>query len=102
LNSQQGWTIQSSPIWPLNFFAVIFTANRIVQLKLGIQQAAPATVKNSAAQYKIFALCNKCGGTHDMAVSVILEDGPIEKQEMYCPEAVAEIEEAIRLSRTLH
>jgi hypothetical protein len=53
-----------------------------MQLKLGIQEAIPPTTKNSATQYNLFVLCNKCGGTHDMAVSVILNDGPIEKQSV--------------------
>jgi hypothetical protein len=53
-----------------------------MQLKLGIQEAMPLITKNSATQYSVFALCNKCGGTHDMAVSIILKDGPIEKQSI--------------------
>jgi hypothetical protein len=39
-------------------------------------------MRNSATQYSIFALCNKCGGTHDMAVSVLLQDGPVERQSI--------------------
>ena len=35
-----------------------------------------------AVRYRIFALCHKCGGTHDMAVSVLLTDGPVEKQSI--------------------
>jgi len=54
----------------------------IMRLKLGIEEAMPPTTKNSATQYSIFALCNKCGGTHDMEVSVILKDGPVEKQSI--------------------
>jgi hypothetical protein len=50
-------------------------------MKLGIQEAIPPTQKSSV-QYSTFALCNKCGGTHDMAVSVVLNDGPIEKQSI--------------------
>jgi hypothetical protein len=42
----------------------------------------PPTTKHSATQYSIFALCNKCGGTHNLAGSVILKDGPIEKQSI--------------------
>jgi hypothetical protein len=53
-----------------------------MQLKLGIKEAMPLTTKNSATQYSIFALCNKCGGTHDMAVNVFLKDGPVEKQSI--------------------
>jgi hypothetical protein len=53
-----------------------------MQLKLGVQEAIPPTTKNSAVRYSTFALCNKCGGTHEMVVSVILENGPIEKQSI--------------------
>jgi hypothetical protein len=54
-----------------------------MQLKLGLKDAIPPTpTKNSAAQYSIFALCNKCGGTHDMGVTVLLKDGPVEKQSI--------------------
>lgn len=53
-----------------------------MQLKLGIRETIPPTTKNSAVRYSTFALCDKCGGTHDMAVPVILEDGPIEKQSI--------------------
>jgi len=53
-----------------------------MQLKLDIKEAMPPTTKNSAIQYSIFALCNKCGGTHDMEVSVILKDGPVERQSI--------------------
>ena len=50
-------------------------------MKLGIQEAIPPTQKSSV-QYSTLALCNKCGGTHDMAVFVVLNDGPIEKQSI--------------------
>jgi hypothetical protein len=53
-----------------------------MQLKLGIHDSIPSPTKNPAIRYSLFALCNKCGGTHDMAVSVMLNDGPIEKQSI--------------------
>jgi hypothetical protein len=53
-----------------------------MQLKLGIKEPIPPNTKITAAQYSIFALCNKCGGTHDMAASVVLKDGPVEKQSI--------------------
>jgi hypothetical protein len=53
-----------------------------MRLKLGIKEAMARTAKNSATQYSIFALCNKCGGTHELEVSVILKDGPFEKQSI--------------------
>ena len=53
-----------------------------MQLKLGIHDSIPFPIKTPAIQYSLFALCNKCGATHDMAVSVMLNDGPIEKQSI--------------------
>lgn len=53
-----------------------------MRLKRGAKEAMPPTTKNSTTQYGIFALCNKCGGTHDMEVSVILKDGPFDKQSI--------------------
>jgi hypothetical protein len=43
-----------------------------MQLKLDMEEKFPFTTTNSAAQYSTVALCNKCGETHDMAVSVVL------------------------------
>jgi hypothetical protein len=51
-------------------------------LKLGIKDPTPPSRKTSAAQYSIFALCNKCGGAHDMGATVLLKDGPVEKQSI--------------------
>src|SRR5262247_2491652 len=53
-----------------------------MQLKLGIQDSIPSPTKNVAVQYSLLALCNKCGAMHDMAVSVVLNDGPIQKQSI--------------------
>jgi hypothetical protein len=53
-----------------------------MQLKLGIQGAKPPTSKNSANQYSIFALCNKCADLHEMDGSVVVEDGPFDKQSI--------------------
>jgi hypothetical protein len=53
-----------------------------MQLKLDIRDSIPPSFKNLAVQYSLFALCNKCGATHDMAVSVVLNDGPIKKQSI--------------------
>ena len=53
-----------------------------MQLKLGIDDSIPPRSKNSPVRYSLLAVCNKCGATHDMAVSVVLNDGPIEKQSI--------------------
>jgi len=53
-----------------------------MQLKLGLNDSIPPSTKNLAVQYSLLALCNKCGATHDMAITVVLKDGPIEKQSI--------------------
>jgi hypothetical protein len=53
-----------------------------MRLKLGTKETMPPTKTNSGTHYSIFAICNKCGGTHDLEVSVILKDGPVEKQSI--------------------
>jgi len=53
-----------------------------MQLKLGLNDSIPPATKNLAVRYSLLARCNKCGATHDMAVSVVLNDGPIEKQSI--------------------
>jgi len=53
-----------------------------MQLKLGIDDPIPPSTKNLAVRYSLFALCNKCGAMHDMAVSVMLNDGPIDKESI--------------------
>ena len=53
-----------------------------MQLELGINDSISASTKNVAVQYSLLALCNKCGATHDMAVSVMLNDGPTDKQSI--------------------
>jgi hypothetical protein len=53
-----------------------------MQLELGIHDPIPPSTKNLAVRYSLLALCNKCGAMHDMAVSVVLNDGPIQKQSI--------------------
>jgi hypothetical protein len=53
-----------------------------MQLKLGIKEAMQPNRDNSDSQDRVLAFCNKCGGTHDMGVSVNLKDGPVEKQSI--------------------
>ena len=36
----------------------------------------------SMARYSVLALCNKCGGLHELDMSVELKDGPIKKQSI--------------------
>jgi hypothetical protein len=49
-----------------------------MQLKLSIGDPATANGRS----YGVSVSCNKCGGTHDLAVSVTMTDGPIVKQSI--------------------
>jgi hypothetical protein len=48
-----------------------------MQLKLGIEGTQKPTDR-----YSVIAFCNKCGGMHDMGVSIILSDGPGKRQSI--------------------
>jgi hypothetical protein len=49
-----------------------------MQLKLSIGDPATSNGKS----YGISVSCNKCGGTHDIGVSVTMTDGPIVRQSI--------------------
>jgi hypothetical protein len=49
-----------------------------MQLKLSIGEAATSNGKS----YGVFVSCNKCGGMHEMGVSVTMTDGPMVKQSI--------------------
>ena len=49
-----------------------------MQLKLSIGDAATANGKS----YGVSVSCNRCGGTHDLGVSVTMTDGPVVKQSI--------------------
>ena len=53
-----------------------------MQSKLTIQGTVPSTAKNSRAQYSVFVSCNRCGGEHELGISVVMEDGPSDKQSI--------------------
>ena len=53
-----------------------------MQSKLTIGETVPSTAKNSRAQYRVFVSCNRCGGEHEMGMSVVIEDGPSDKQSI--------------------
>src|SRR6266404_7953052 len=53
----------------------------LIQLKLPIGEAVPSA-KHSRAKYQVFVSCNKCGGLHDTGISVVIEDGPLDKQSI--------------------
>ena len=54
----------------------------LMQVKLRLGEALPSTAKNSQAEYRVFVSCNKCGGVHEMGISVVIEDGPFDKQSI--------------------
>ena len=49
-----------------------------MQLKFSIGDATASTGKN----YGVVVCCNKCGGMHDMGISVTMPDGPAAKQSI--------------------
>jgi hypothetical protein len=53
-----------------------------MRVKLPIGEAVPSTANNSQAEYSVLVACNKCGGVHEMGVSVVMEDGPFDKQNI--------------------
>jgi hypothetical protein len=48
-----------------------------MQLKLGIE-----TPQKTTSRYSVVALCNKCGGMHDMGVAITLKEGPTTRQSI--------------------
>jgi hypothetical protein len=53
-----------------------------MQVKFNIGEGVPSTEKRSQARYKVVVSCNKCGGEHEMGISVVLDDGPFNKQSV--------------------
>jgi hypothetical protein len=46
-----------------------------MQLKFPVEET-------SSSRYTIVVACNKCAGLHEMGISVTIEDGPVEKQNI--------------------
>lgn len=53
-----------------------------MQLNRTIGEASHSIAKNSQTLYGVLVSCNKCGGVHEMGFSVVLEDGPFDKQSI--------------------
>ena len=53
-----------------------------MQLNRTIGSAVHSTAMNSQNLYGVLVTCNKCGGVHEMGISVVLEDGPFVKQSI--------------------
>lgn len=53
-----------------------------MQLNRTIGEADHSIAKNSQTLYGVLVSCNKCGGVHEMGISVCLEDGPADKQSI--------------------
>jgi hypothetical protein len=53
-----------------------------MQLKLKIEEGARSSARNSSAEYGVLVSCNKCGGLHDLGISVAMEDGPADQQSI--------------------
>src|SRR5262245_17453150 len=53
-----------------------------MQLKLRIDDGARSVAPRSPAEYGVLVSCNKCGGIHDMGISVAMQEGPADKQSI--------------------
>jgi len=53
-----------------------------MQLKLRIEDRVPTTAPNALAEYGVLVSCNKCGGLHDLGISVTMQDGPTNRQSL--------------------
>jgi len=53
-----------------------------MQLNRTTRAADSSTTKSSQTLYEVLVSCNKCGGVHEMGVSVVLENGPVDKQSI--------------------
>ena len=53
-----------------------------MQLKPTTGDASHSTAKNVQADYRVLASCNKCGGLHELGISVVMTDGPVVRQSI--------------------
>jgi hypothetical protein len=53
-----------------------------MQLKLKIEDRVQSPARNASAEYSVLVSCNKCGGLHDLGISVVMEDGPADRQSV--------------------
>jgi transcription elongation factor Elf1 len=53
-----------------------------MQLNRTTRGADSCTTKSSQTLYEVIVSCNKCGGVHEMGISVALENGPVDKQSI--------------------
>lgn len=57
-------------------------AEALMQPKLTVGDLVHTRENNAHAQYGVFASCNKCGGVHELGISVLLTDGPVDRQSI--------------------
>jgi len=53
-----------------------------MQLNRTIRGADHSAAKSSQTLYEVLVSCNKCGDVHEMGISVVVEDGPVDKQSI--------------------
>jgi hypothetical protein len=53
-----------------------------MQLKLKIEDKAQSSAANSSAEYGVLVSCNKCGGLHEMGISIAMDNGPVNRQSI--------------------
>jgi hypothetical protein len=52
-----------------------------MQFKLTLDDSVSSTASNQS-RYEVLVSCNKCGGAHDMGISITMVDGPVAKQSV--------------------
>ena len=53
-----------------------------MQPKFTAENPADTREINANAQYGVFVSCNKCGGVHELGISVLLTHGPVNRQSL--------------------
>jgi hypothetical protein len=53
-----------------------------MQLKLEIEDGGQSRARNASGEYGVLVSCNKCGGLHDLGISVTMADGPAQMQSI--------------------
>lgn len=53
-----------------------------MQLTFALEEASPSKPRTTTVQYNVVVSCNRCAGTHEIGISVTMENGPERKQSV--------------------
>jgi hypothetical protein len=53
-----------------------------MQAKFTTEDISDSAAKNTPVRYGVVVSCNKCGGTHDIGISIMLTAGPVVRQSI--------------------